>query len=88
MRSPRISSVAWGTMTVETLGAGKDFKLWPGGGRPWDWIETGTRHFPGIQTADIEDLLTKGAEVLVFRGKFINRQRIDTCRKLSSLSAP
>ena len=35
-------------MEVEGLGAGKDFKLYPGGGREWDWSETGMRHAPGI----------------------------------------
>lgn len=73
MRSPRISSLAWGKMAVETVGAGKDFKLWPGGGRPWDWTETGTRHAPGIQPADIEELLTRGAEFLVFGRGFDSR---------------
>ena len=33
-------------MTVAGLGDGKDFKLWPGGGRAWDWRETGTHHRP------------------------------------------
>jgi len=73
MRSPRISSMAWGNMTVEAVGTGKDFKLWPGGGRPWDWAETGTRHTPGIQPADIEELLTRGADVLVFGRGFDGR---------------
>src|SRR5688572_31580436 len=45
-RSPRISHVSWGRMTVDGLGEGKDFKLYPGGGRAWDWAETGTRHEP------------------------------------------
>ena len=34
------------------MGSGKDFKLYPGGGREWDWNETGTRHVPGIQPGD------------------------------------
>ena len=42
-RSPRITHVSWGRMDVDGLGTGKDFKLYPGGGRPWDWNETGTR---------------------------------------------
>jgi hypothetical protein len=68
-RSPRILEVAWGHMEVEGLGAGKDFKLYPGGGRPWDWDETGTRHSPGIQPADVEELLARGAtEVVLSRG--------------------
>jgi hypothetical protein len=52
-------------MEVEGLGVGKDFKLWPGGGRPWDWNETGTRHVPGIQPADVQELLAHGATAVV-----------------------
>jgi hypothetical protein len=52
-------------MEIEGVGTGKDFKLYPGGGRPWDWRETGTRHVPGIQPADVEELLQKGSEVVV-----------------------
>jgi hypothetical protein len=43
----------------------KDVKLYPGGSRPWDWNETGTRHDPGIQAADVEELLEAGADVVV-----------------------
>ena len=63
--SPRISTISWGRMEVEGLGEGKDFKLWPGGGRTWDWNETGTRHDPGIQPADVEELLEHGSQVVV-----------------------
>lgn len=52
-------------MEIEGLGQGKDFKLYPGGGRPWDWGETGTRHVPGIQPGDVEELVDHGAEVVV-----------------------
>ncbi len=63
--SPRITHVSWGRMEVAGLGQGKDFKLWPGGGRPWDWNETGTRHSPGIQPADVQELLDHGSRVVV-----------------------
>ena len=66
MISPRIISIKWGRMDIENIGVGRDFKLWPGGGRPWDWNETGTSHAPGIQPADIDELLVNGSEVLVF----------------------
>ncbi|WP_066360472.1 Mth938-like domain-containing protein [Herbidospora mongoliensis] len=62
---PLITHLSWGRMTVEGLGEGKDFKLWPGGGRPWDWAETGTRHEPGIQPADVRELLDHGCTVIV-----------------------
>jgi hypothetical protein len=64
-RSPRITRVSWGRMEVEGLGSGKDFKLYPGGGREWNWGETGTRHDPGIQPADVEELVEHGATVVV-----------------------
>ncbi len=65
VRSPRVTHLSWGRMEVEGLGPGKDFKLYPGGGREWDWRETGTRHVPGIQPADVEELLEHGARVVV-----------------------
>ena len=64
-RSPRILEVSWGHMDVEGLGAGKDFKLYPGGGREWDWSETSTRHSPGIQPADVEELIANGATTII-----------------------
>jgi hypothetical protein len=64
-RTPRILAISWGRMEVEGLDAGKDFKLYPGGGRAWDWAETGTRHSPGIQPADVEELVTHGATTVV-----------------------
>lgn len=64
-RSPKVLDIAWGCMEVEGLGIGKDFTLYPGGGREWDWNETGTRHVPGIQPADVEELLAHGATTVV-----------------------
>jgi len=64
-QSPLIESVSWGRMSVAGLQPGKDFKLWPGGGRPWDWTETGTHHHPGIQPVDVEELLDHGARAIV-----------------------
>jgi len=57
VRSPKIAHLAWGRMEVEGLPPGRDFKPWPGGGREWDWGETNTHHVPGIQPADVEELL-------------------------------
>ena len=64
-RSPRVEHISWGRMVVEGLGAGRDFKLYPGGGREWDWSETGTHHVPGIQPADVAELLENGSKVIV-----------------------
>jgi hypothetical protein len=65
MHSPKILSISWGRIEVEGIGVGKDFKLYPGGGRAWDWRETGTQHDTGIQPADVEELIENGATVIV-----------------------
>ena len=75
-RSPRIRHISWGRMEVEGLGAGKDFKLYPGGGHAWDWTETGTRHSPGIQPADVEELLSRGATVVVLSQGMNNQLQV------------
>src|SRR4030095_415563 len=64
-QSPRITHISWGRMDVEGLGTGRDFKLYPGGGREWDWTETGTHHVPGIQPADVQELLDHGSKVVI-----------------------
>jgi hypothetical protein len=76
-RSPRILEISWGRMKVDGLGTGKDFKLWPGGGREWDWAETGTRHAPGIQPADVEELLARGAAAVVLSQGMEKRLQVD-----------
>lgn len=63
--SPKITGLSWGTTDVDEHGSFKDAKLWPGGARGWDWDETGTSHSPGIQPADVEELLDHGAEIVV-----------------------
>ncbi len=64
-------------MDVDGVGSGRDFKLWPGGGRAWDWNETGTRHTPGIQPADVEELIENGSQAIVLsRGMQL---RLRTC---------
>ena len=84
-RSPRIEHLAWGRMTVAGVGSGKDFKLWPGGGRPWDWSETGTHHVPGIQPGDVEELLDNGCRTVVLsRGMWL---RLKTCPETMDLLA-
>ncbi|XP_063061423.1 mth938 domain-containing protein [Engraulis encrasicolus] len=66
MSSPEIASISWGHMKVKGCTASyKDCKVWPGGSRAWDWRETGTDHVPGVQPADLEEILRKGVEILV-----------------------
>ena len=81
--SPRIETLSWGRMEIPGVGTGKDFKLWPGGGRPWDWSETGTHHRPGIQPADVAELLEHGCKVIVLsRGMLL---MLGTCRETIDL---
>jgi len=69
-KSPRIDTIEWGSMEIEGLGKGRDFKQFPGGGRPWDWRETGTHHRPGIQPADVQKLIDAGCRVIVLSQGF------------------
>ena len=65
-RSPRIKHAAWGRLDVEGKAEPyKDAKLFPGGSREWNWRETNTEHVPGIQVADVQELLEHGAKVVV-----------------------
>ncbi|MDK1027776.1 MAG: Mth938-like domain-containing protein [Anaerolineae bacterium] len=68
MTDTLITKFVWGEMEV-TIGNQvnrfKDCKIWPAGAREWDWQETGTSHNPGIQPADIEDILTHEIEAFV-----------------------
>jgi hypothetical protein len=71
--SPRITHLSWGHMEVADRQSFKDAKLYPGGAREWDWKETGTDHVPGIQPADVQELLEHGSRVVVL-SKGINGQ--------------
>jgi len=65
-KSPRVTNMKWGEITVEGISERfKDVKLYPGGAREWDWNETGTRHSPGIQPVDVFDLVQSGARIVV-----------------------
>lgn len=78
-RSPKVLAISWGHMEIEGLGTGKDFMLHPGGGRLWDWTETGTRHSPGIQPEDVEELLRHGATAIVLSRGMQLQLQIDPC---------
>lgn len=64
--SPKIENASWGKVQVEGYEERfKDVKLFPGGAKEWDWNETGTSHNPGIQQADLQDLIRNGAEKII-----------------------
>ena len=65
-RSPQINHISWGRLEIEGEAEPyKDAKLFPGGSREWNWRETGTGHRPGIQIADVQELLDYHAHVIV-----------------------
>lgn len=75
--APSITSVSWGSVTVEGFPEPfKDAKLYPGGARGWDWNETGTSHSPGIQPSDVRELLDHGAEAVVLAQGFHERLQV------------
>jgi hypothetical protein len=74
--SPRITGLSWGRLAIDGERTFKDAKLYPGGAREWNWRETGTAHDPGIQPADVEELLEHGAEVVVLSRGVMERLRI------------
>ena len=74
--SPRIVSHKWGQIEVEGYEPFRDVKLFPGGAKEWNWQETGTRHSPGIQPADAEELVEQGAEVIVLSSGVLGRLKV------------
>jgi len=62
-KSPVVTDISWGKVVVQDPDDStnkkvyKDVKLYPGGARVWDWNETGTKHSPGTQVADVEELV-------------------------------
>lgn len=77
--SPKVDSIKWGSIAIDDGQKYKDAKLYPGGSREWDWNETGTHHSPGIQPADVEELLEHGADVIVLSKGF--NERLQTSRE-------
>ena len=62
--------------------------MYPGGGRAWNRAETRTRHSPGIQPADVEELAARAAAAVVLSQATNKELQIhpDTCRYLQGRS--
>ena len=76
-KSPRITGLSWGRIEVEGYPPFRDVKVFPGGARAWDWTETGTRHQPGVQPADVQELIEHGVKTVVLsRGVW---ERLQVC---------
>ena len=84
-QSPEIEHLSWGRIEIGGQRY-KDAKVYPGGARAWDWNETGTRHSPGIQPADVEELLEHGVEIVILSRGMWRRLQIcdDTLTLLES----
>ena len=52
--SPKVLAIEWGSIEIDGFGVVKDAILQPGTAREWNWNDTGTRHNPGIQPADVD----------------------------------
>lgn len=76
LKSPRIVGISWGSIEVEGGLRFKDAKLFPGGAREWDWTETGTRHVPGIQPADVQDLIDHGATTILLSQGMLDQLQV------------
>ncbi len=88
LTSPRITRLAWGKLEVEgAVTAYRDAKLFPGGSRAWEWGETGTHHSPGIQPADVHELIEHGARILVLSQGVLGRLEVtsETLEYISKL---
>ncbi len=85
--SPRITSLSWGQIKIDDGSTYRDAKLFPGGSREWNWRETGTHHSPGIQPADVQELLDHGAQIIILtRG--MNQQlqvKAETLKNLNQI---
>jgi hypothetical protein len=90
-RAPKVTHLSWGRLEVEGVDVPfKDAKLFPGVARSWDWNETGTSHDPGIQPADVEELLERGATAVVLSRGFNGRLGVtrDALRMLEDRRVP
>ncbi len=70
----------------------KDCKVWPGHCEEWNWNLTGTRHVPGIQVTDLQDMATKVDYLILtsgYRGALKTKSEtldyLDYCRKYNGL---
>ena len=84
--TPRVSpTFLGGHIEVEGHPPFKDAKIFPGGAREWDWRETDTRHVPGIQPADVLELIEHDAKAVVLSTGIW--QRLQVCPEALELLA-
>ncbi|CAH8654598.1 unnamed protein product [Schistosoma curassoni] len=85
--SPLIKNMSWGSITVETISEDgtinpnklityRDAKLWPNGSRAWDWNESGTGHFAGIQKQDVDELLSYKPNIIILSKGVLSQLKV------------
>jgi len=60
--SPKVETIKWGLMKIQGYPPGRDFMIYPGGAKSWDWNNSNTSHEKGIQPQDISFIIDKGAK--------------------------
>jgi len=85
IESPKIVASGWGYIKILTskgTDTYRDVKLYPGGCNGWDWNETGTHHDPGIQPADVKQIVDKGALfIFLSQGRNLRLKVMDETKK-------
>jgi len=82
---PEITDLSWGCIKVLHLGESlvfKDAKIYPGTAKAWDWGIMLTHHMPGIQYADIQEILDAGVEIIILtRGRHLKLMVSDALKE-------
>lgn len=60
-----INECSWGVINTNDDKIYKDVRIFTDKTEKWDWGTTGTRHDPGIQIADVEDMLNSDVSYCV-----------------------
>eukprot|EP00566_Odontella_aurita_P029452 CAMPEP_0113538762 /NCGR_PEP_ID=MMETSP0015_2-20120614/7546_1 /TAXON_ID=2838 /ORGANISM="Odontella" /LENGTH=156 /DNA_ID=CAMNT_0000438373 /DNA_START=1264 /DNA_END=1734 /DNA_ORIENTATION=+ /assembly_acc=CAM_ASM_000160 len=88
LKSPKVTSIAWGSICVE--GAKRCLKnamCYPGGSKKWS--KHGTRHRQGIALSDIDDLLDAGAQIIILSSGMDKRVHVqgENLKRLKELKS-
>jgi hypothetical protein len=69
--------LSWNRLEIEGRGTFEEATPYPGWrAREWHWRDTRTRHVPGIQPADLAELIDHGAAVVVLSKGVLERPRV------------
>ena len=88
--APYVNNIVWGEVTVTEVDGAikkyKDAKLSPTGSQEWNWKSTGTQHVPGIQVADLKDIIDADVIILSRGMDLILQTKPETEAYLKSLN--